>query len=150
MREIKFRAWNAVIKRMFTAEEMAEDQMTLLPTGLFINVDGKSTKLSVIYSIDEMLPLQFTGLKDKNGKEIYERDVIEYRKLFIYGTEEGILKRVTVEWSEYQLGYRTDGHNLKDIVDGKMLDIGGGSMGCKIIGNIYENPELISQGEQRV
>jgi hypothetical protein len=39
-RIIKFRGWHTSANRMFSAEEMAEDQLTLLTTGSFINVHG--------------------------------------------------------------------------------------------------------------
>ncbi len=62
-REIKFRAWHFKANKMFSAEEIAEDQLTLLPTGKFINVSGSKTTLSVVFDLDVMLPLQFTGLR---------------------------------------------------------------------------------------
>jgi uncharacterized phage protein (TIGR01671 family) len=124
MREIKFRAWNGKMEKMFSAEDMAEDQMTLLPTGQFINVSSESTKLSIIYPLDAMLPLQYTGLKDKNGKEIYEGDIVKVpqfpRPLF-------------VKW-DYN-GY----HLFENICNEASL----GGVEDEVIGNIYENPELL-------
>ena len=124
MREIKFRAWSFGLKKMFSAEEMASDQMALLPDGYFANIHSKSTKLSRIFTHEEMLPLQFTGLKDKNGKEIYEGDILGFH----VGEDNEI--QWTVKWSTtpYTAHYDFGIMPRADF--------------CTVIGNIYENPEL--------
>ncbi len=136
MREIKFRGWHSTQKKMISCEEMVNDQLTLLPDGRFINVNGASTKLSTIYPTDKFIPLQYTGLKDKNEVEIYEGDIVEctyndknsYNAIVEYDRVNPcfVLHQFGKDWYEYDF-------------------VGCGMMVLKIIGNIYENPELLKK-----
>ena len=81
--------------------------------------------------------MQFTGLKDKNGQEIYEGDILSFP------TSNWINREVQVVWYEKQhcwalknnhgIQHTTSGGRAY-LIDGKHLEI---------IGNIYENPELL-------
>lgn len=134
MRAIRFRAWHEGQGRMFSAEEMAADQLTLLPTGRFINVSGVSTRLSQI--IGDMIPLQFTGLHDKNGKEIYEGDILssEYKSI---GSKRDCHP---VTWGS---GRWNVDHSVNDCCKPWRGDLNGHHASEEVIGNIYENPELV-------
>lgn len=134
MREIKFRAWNTKTKEMFSAEEMAEDQLTLLPTGKFINVHSGSLELSVIYPIDIMIPMQYIGLKDKNSKEIFEGDILCFLNDMKYGLKEVIYSIDKGGWN-----FLVDSNEDWDTFD---------SNDYEVIGNIYENPELLKGGDK--
>ena len=151
-REIKFRGWHTIKKIMFSAETMANDQLTLLPTGQFINVSGQSTKLSRIFSREEFIPIQFTGLLDKNRKEIYEGDIV-VKKGYIWFDEGKPNYRGTVEWiySQWQVVahcINVDKRGISNGINEGLNDDGveeGKKSGWEIIGNIYENPELLTQ-----
>ena len=141
MREIKFRAWSFGLKKMFSAEEMTQDQMALLPDGHFANIHSHSVKLSRIFSHDEMLPMQFTGLFDKNGKEIYEGDVAKV--LWAEGTYRGSAYNGGLNYTEFGVMKFDDGRfsfHLKD----SLLEESSEDLIIEVIGNIYENPELLT------
>ncbi len=86
----------------------------------------------------------FTGLHDKNGKEIYEMDIVAFRNKYDWDTDE------SGEWSLDHVGlveWREE-DSMYAIVD-KLGDptyhyqLAHAEFGIEVIGNIYENPELI-------
>ena len=90
-----------------------EDEMAL---GGFINVKPETVG-------------QFTGLYDKNGKEIYEGDVIKYTQHH-FNTDMTKEKVKVVKWKYDKWG---------------VYETNAGESDIEIIGNIYQNPELITQ-----
>ena len=136
MREIKFRAWHKEQNKMYSAEEMGIDQLTLMTDGRGLaNISGQDTRLSRMDNGKHMIPLQYTGLHDKNGKEIYEGDIVSVAWRDDYGAES--YEAIEVKYNEAQCGFapfanspfdnRVYEHNI-------------------VIGNIYENPDLLKVG----
>lgn len=123
-REIKFRAW--VTNRdgvTYSNGSHMEYDITI--------VNGKYADVECGWDIHGTYPyhlMQFTGLKDKNGVEVFEGDVIESTIL-------GVKFRGEVFWET--AGWRVKGDDL-DITLGNDKE-----KTRKVIGNIHENPELI-------
>ena len=128
----KFRAWHNELGRMmlvktmfFFANELEELELN----------DSIMNDNIPVYP-DEIKLMQSTGLLDKNGKEIFEKDILDYngRKVivkwhgsyasFIYEFVDELENRVT-EWQPLYLSYYH----------------------FEIIGNVYENPELLEVTE---
>ncbi len=131
MREIKFRAWDEGHKKMWSAHEMGVDELTINPDGRgFVNVHSSSPKLSEYYP--HMIPLQSTGLKDKNGKEIYEGDIIRYT----IPEDEPVKDKRIIFWREDICGFQAK------TLDSKYMGFIQNDY-IEIIGNIYESPELL-------
>ena len=120
MREIKFRAWDKTFKRFCVSYEI-EARLFLNPqerpndTGKFYIHDNSNS------GYDNIELSQYTGLKDKNGKEIYEGDII---------TSPHLSKPYEVIWKN---GYGFLASRIQLMVYWPAF---------KIIGNIYENPKL--------
>ncbi len=124
MREIKFRAWDG--KRF-------EYGITLLD----FDTDESGFKwcsgnMGVCMEVTEDLVfLQFTGLKDKNKKEIYEGDVVEWCWC---GMTKTTLTTIVFERGKWTFGG-----------EGFPEELFGNKNSCEVIGNIYENPELLEE-----
>ena len=121
MREIKFRAWNITKKVMWNNFEV-----------------GITNNELHIIEMNECILLQFTGLLDKNGKEIYEGDIIK-RFSEAYGITDDI---ALVEWKDYTASFifkcvngNEEYINTKSTID---TDI-------EVIGDKFRNPELMDK-----
>lgn len=134
MRNIRFRAWDTKKEKMWSAEEMGQDQLTLSPDGRgFVNVSGTSTRLSRY--LNHLIPMQFTGLHDKNDKEICEGDIVKAPAMFHNAICE-------VCWMMNCFCIKTIDKNGRTTSTG--LTNYGGKMSPEIIGNIHENRDLIN------
>lgn len=129
-REIKFRGWHKKQQKMFLPDELGEDQLTISVDGRgFINVNSYDTNASIF--VINMIPMQFTGLKDREGREIYEGDILKYD---LAGDLE--IPDSSVSYTE-EVHFVDGGFEL----DNCPLSLGAGI--GEVIGNIYQNPELL-------
>jgi len=140
MREIKFRAWSEEGNKMITpCDEMycLENGTLYTRIAVWENMDQYRERKKN-YDFEGVL-MQYTGLKDKNGKDIYEGDILG-EKLEIDGKME--LCGYPVSWWAENAMFAIDISYLKDntILD-PMHEV---FTGLEVIGNIYENPELLS------
>ena len=126
MREIKFRIW-------------VKDRKEIFEVVLINYVSKKVTyileKIGHLLSIrdakfNDIEFMQYSGLKDKNNKEIYEGDILfesfgeKYYKVVF---ENGSFR------AEFERDFEEHSFDLIDVV----------AQGCEVVGNIYENPELM-------
>ena len=136
---IKFRAWIKTEKRMVETDNLldidyeyneVQTQEVYFVNGLPDDRDLES------FSFEDVILMQSTGLKDKNGKEIFEGDIVDYKgrkavvkwhgsyASFIYRFVDDLQERVS-DWDPLFLAYYH----------------------FEVIGNIYENPELLEVEE---
>ena len=135
MREIKFRAWLSDTDLEYRRNEQ------MIFSGEYISRQWRLFWDSLRAwngNVKELM--QYTGLKDKNGKEIYEGDVVQF--LVDKTAEVGFGQVIgDVESVRCKVGWR--GLNIFDQftdVEGCVLD---SDSQLEVIGNIYENPELL-------
>ena len=138
MREIKFRAWDRENSRMLND----------VATGVVVIMDGRTLQDAHYSDCDYM---QYTGLKDKNGVEIYEGDILEFTDKWewyrgnysvkMMSADQDELKVLKAQYeaepmSRYKVKYHPyDGYGISKYDLENYL---------AVVGNIYQNPELLS------
>ena len=97
----------------------------------------------IIYAVDPATVGQYTGLTDKNGKRIFEGDIVEYVGV---GWDDPEMARAEVIWCGYDGGWGTT--EGQDYCPDALTAPDAESM--TVIGNIHDNPELLnSEGTTR-
>lgn len=148
MREIKFRAWNEIDKKMFevcgfstiTDEHFREPERKhtkeIQQLCLRSFSDGVTYEKPNWINVDRSRLMQFTGLFDIKATPIFEGDIVQY------GQEEATQEKGKIIFDFAAFGIQRIGkswnvrYDLKHVLDDSKY--------FEIIGNIYENPELLN------
>ncbi len=126
MKDIKFRMWYPALREMSEPAELG----TIAHGYRGINfADGV------------IEPMQYTGLKDKNGKEIYEGDLLISKTIYIHKDSDIKEKPCQVYWSDKLACFAVKTENGMSTLPGILM--GWLPSVFEVIGNIYENKELL-------
>jgi uncharacterized phage protein (TIGR01671 family) len=127
VREIKFRAWDSKAKEMDYSDPL----------------DDLSRSYRWFYSLEDrdssnnIFLMQFTGLKDKNGKEIYEGDIVHFIEKFYPK-----FKNFRIRWGDGAWEVYAELPNEDNLWFALDRDL---AFKAEVIGNVWENPELIKE-----
>mgnify|MGYP001221606843 CR=1 FL=1 len=143
-REIKFRAWDKVEKEMIEWSELRKLHASL-------------SYIEESERLDARILMQYTGLKDKNGKEIYEGDIVEFSDkwewyrckygismMFAKSEEGDRYKKIKAAYEAEPMERRVVQFDPYDSYGLSKVDL---ESYWEIIGNIYQNPELLQANE---
>jgi uncharacterized phage protein (TIGR01671 family) len=131
MREIKFRAWHKEKHKMFPVTTIQ------FPTAFNPGYAGtlKEDGIDTLFPFEQsVILMQYTGLKDKNGKEIYEGDILKWLGFEVSNGKQirpvrkAPILSDTREWI-------INCYQIQNLIESNGT--------VEVIGNIYENPELL-------
>jgi uncharacterized phage protein (TIGR01671 family) len=137
-RQIKFRAWSNSEKRM---AEVYAIQFIGYPIAAASHVSVVNKDKSNYENWSDFILLEYTGLKDKNGKEIYKGDILTHPSAYYI---EGGISKPYIHIVEFSEDVRCDGAERSTTMYycyGWIFDEDPEEM--EIIGNIYENSDLL-------
>jgi len=132
-REIKFKACDKETNRMFDVQLLQffgkENNLDACWTN-GVDFDGETTleKGPNLNNLENLILLQYTGLKDQNDVDVFEGDILKFRNIF---DDQGYFKKAVVMFVDgaFECNYSLLKMYTKNTFE--------------VIGNIYENPELL-------
>lgn len=151
MNQIKINAWNKENKRMAKVYAMDWSDEQIVSAHIIYMDNKTSAKVYPHPKVgDKIKFLLFTGLKDKNGKEIYEKHLLKYHA---YSDKDKWLEKYIFEVDYYPPTFRLfcEYEGVKNPVEDVELDFSASSTNNKtgnnemfeIVGTVFENPELL-------
>lgn len=127
MRPIKFRAYLKREKIIIDVRRICWNEKGYI-FGIDYSYKAKYVNHFVPFNPNNIILMQYTGCKDMNGKKIYDGDIVECF---------GRIRQIKWSWGRFYIYHPTEPNlDLEEAVT---------EFGLKVIGNIYENPELLEK-----
>lgn len=132
MRDIKFRAWNKILNRMDNWYDLVDKNLR----NIFIMKDHNGYEL-----------MQYTGLHDKNGKEIYEGDIVKIHKhSYDYGLKQDEIGQI--KFIDGAFGFYREKTKNEYYFNDLATENGYGELDYyEVIGNVWENGNLLNDSK---
>lgn len=141
MRTIRFRAWDKYHQKMCMVWEVRfsynpdDTDCGFEPYAVVITPNTDT----IVVNSENVELMQFTGLKDVNGVEIYEGDIVIGKEPYYHTNVKGVVEYGALAFAF--VGRAEDGERWCDTITNPNIT----EADVKVIGNIYENPELLTE-----